>query len=51
MISLSDRIENTMGKGKNTMGKGENTVGKGENVTYQNFLLFPACFQTASFSG
>ena len=28
----------------------ENTVGKGENG-YQHFLLFPQCFQKASFSG
>ena len=30
MISLFDRIENT--------------VGKGENAVYQHFLLFPQCF-------
>ena len=28
----------------------ENIVGKGENAGYQHFLLFPQCFQTASFS-
>ena len=28
----------------------ENSVGKGENAGYQHFLLFPLCFQTASFS-
>ena len=27
----------------------ENTVGKGENAGYQHFLLFPQCFQKASF--
>ena len=37
MISLLDRIENTV-------GKGENAVGKGENAGYQHFLLFPLCF-------
>ena len=30
MISVSDRIENVMGKG--------------ENAGYQHFLLFPQCF-------
>ena len=29
----------------------ENIVGKGENVGYQHFLVFPQCFQKASFSG
>ena len=29
----------------------ENIVGKGENAGYQQFLLFPQCFQKASFSG
>ena len=27
----------------------ENIVGKGENGGYQRFLLFPQCFQNASF--
>ena len=27
----------------------ENIVGKGENAGYQHFLLFPQCFQKASF--
>ena len=26
-------------------------MGKGENAGYQHFLLFPQCFQKASFSG
>ena len=26
----------------------ENTVGKGENAGYQQFLLFPQCFQKPS---
>ena len=30
MISLFDRVENT--------------VGKGENAAFQHFLLFPKCF-------
>ena len=29
----------------------ENIVVKGENTGYQHFLLFPQCFQRASFSG
>ena len=29
----------------------ENIEGKGENAGYQHFLLFPQCFQKASFSG
>ena len=28
----------------------ENIMGKGENADYQHFLLFPRCFQKASFS-
>ena len=38
MTSLSDRIENIVGKGENAAGK-------------QHFLLFPQCFQMASSSG
>ena len=37
LISLSDRIENMMGKG--------------ENAGYQHFLLFSQCFQKPSLSG
>ena len=29
----------------------ENTVGKGEIARYQQFLLFPQCFQKACFPG
>ena len=29
----------------------ENTVGKGEIAHYEQFLLFPHCFQTACFPG
>ena len=29
----------------------ENTVGKGEIAHYEQFLLFPQCFQKACFSG
>ena len=37
VISLFDRVENT--------------VGKGENAGYQHFLLFPQCFQKPSSLG
>ena len=37
MISLLDRVENTMGKG--------------ENAGYQHFLLFPQCFSEPSSVG
>ena len=37
MISAFDRVENI--------------VGKEENAGYQHFLLFPQCFQKASFLG
>ena len=29
----------------------ENTVGKGEIARYEQFLLFPQCFQKACFAG
>ena len=35
---------------KFVLGRVENIVGKGENAGYQHFLLFPQCFQKASFS-
>ena len=37
MISVFDRVENI--------------VGKGEDAGYQHLLLFPECFQKASFLG
>ena len=33
----------------NGLSREENIVGKGENAGYQHFLLFPQCFQKASF--
>ena len=36
---------------KFALGRVENFVGKGENAGYQPFLLFPQCFQEATFSG
>ena len=32
-------------------GRDENILGKRENAGYQHFLLFPQCFQKASFLG
>ena len=37
-------------KFKFDFGRVENIVEKGENVGHQHFLLFPKCFQKASFS-
>ena len=42
-INLTEKL-------KFVLGKVENIVGKGENVGYQHFLLFPQCFQMASFT-
>ena len=33
------------------MQTGENTVGKGKIARYEQFLLFPQCFQKACFPG
>ena len=35
---------------KFVLGRKENMVGKGGNAGYQHFLLFPPCFQKASFT-
>ena len=45
-----DKINVTEKKNKFVLGGVENIVGKGENAGYQHFLLFPQCFQKASFS-
>ena len=37
-------------KYKFVMGGEENIVGKGENAGNQHFLLFPQCFQRASYT-
>ena len=42
---------NSTEKFKLVLGRVENIVGKEENAGYQHFLLFPQCFQKASFSG
>ena len=51
MISVFDRVENTVGKGENPgkimislFDRVENTVGKGENPGCQHFPLFPQFF-------
>ena len=43
-----DKI-NITEKLKFVFGRVENIVGKGENAGFQNFLLFPQCFQKAPF--
>ena len=49
--AFADDILNVNQKLKFNLGKVENIVGKGENAGYQHFLLFPECFQKASFLG
>ena len=46
-----DTKTNVTQKQKFALGMVENIVGKGENAGYQHFLLFPRCFQEATFSG
>ena len=36
---------------RNVSKRVENTVGKGEIARYEQFLLFPQCFQKACFPG
>ena len=38
-------------KGRNLSQWVENTLGKGEIARYEQFLLFPQCFQKACFPG
>ena len=45
-----DKINMTR-KFKFKLGRAENIVGKGEIAGYQQFLLFPQCFQKASYTG
>ena len=37
--------------GENLSKRVENTMGKGEIAHYEQFLLFPQCFQKACFPG
>ena len=39
------------GNGKKLSKSVENTLGKGEIARYEQFLLFPQCFQKACFPG
>ena len=39
------------GNGRTLFKPVENTVGKGEIACYEQFLLFPQCFQKACFQG
>ena len=48
---FADNKTNATQKLKFVLGRVENIVGKGENAGYQHFLLFPQCFQEATFSG
>ena len=41
---------NTIKEFEFALGRIGNIVGKGENAGYQHFLLFPQCFQKATFS-
>ena len=50
--NLTDLADDKINAGNVTnfvMVRVENIVGKGENAGYQHFLLFPQCFQEASF--
>ena len=46
-LLMREPIINVTKKLKFVLGRVENIVGKGENAGYQNFLLFPQCFQKA----
>ena len=47
--AFADNKVNSTEKLKFVFGSVENVVGKGENASFQHFLLFPQCFQKASF--
>ena len=48
--AFTDKKINVTENLKFVLGRVGNIVGKGENAGYQHFLLFPQCFQKASFS-
>ena len=48
---FADDTRNLIENFKFGSGRIENIVGIGENAGYHHFLLFPKCFQGASFSG
>ena len=49
--AFADDKINVTEKLKFVLGRVEKIVGKGENAGYQHFLLFPQCFQNASYTG
>ena len=55
MKFVLERVENIGEKEKMLVTRifsfSHNVFGKGENAGYQDFLLFPRCFQMASHSG
>ena len=48
--AFADYKINVIKRLKFVLGMEENIVGKGENAGNQHFLLFPWCFQKASFT-
>ena len=46
---LQTTISNLIENGRELSKRVENTVGKGEIARYDQFLLFPQCFQNACF--
>ena len=48
--AFADNKINVKEKLKFVLARVENIVGKGENAGYLHFLLFPQCFQKATFS-
>ena len=51
MKAFADDKINMTQKLKFALGRVGNIVEKGENAGYQHFLVFPQCFQKATFSG
>ena len=48
--AFADEKINVIEKLKFVLERVENIVGEGENAAYHHFLVFPQCFQKASFS-
>ena len=48
---FADNVSNLFQNGRKLSKWVENTVGKGEIARYEQFLLFPQCFQKACFQG
>ena len=49
--AFADDKINVTEKSKFVLGHIENIVGKGGNAGFHHFLLFPQCFQKASYTG